>query len=260
MRISGVMPLRNASKLGYPLELAIKSLRPLCDEVVILVDPASEDDTMERVRALAPDKIVESVWDMSNHRGHTNCEITVQTRKVCDAATGDWVMSLQADEILHEDEVADLRAHAQRAEAVGLTATTLWRAYFYGSLDRIRLDWSQHLTRLFKRGCWQPDVDGAMKFEPVGEQREPGSSGAIIYHYSRIGDPKLIAERVRNLDGFFHEPSKITEGDLPAYDFSTLRKLDTYVKDAKIEVDGDADLAPFPIDKHPHGVRELFGQ
>jgi hypothetical protein len=252
------MPLRNGTKLGYPYELAIKSLRPLCDEVVVLVDPTSEDDTMARVHALSPDRIVESVWDMNNHNGHTNCEITVQTRKLCDAASGDWIVSLQADEILHEKDSAYLREVIERSEAEGVTGNAIERLYFYGALDRYRQDWTQWLVRIFKRGCWKPDVDGAMKFEPIGDQRV-GAVTPFLYHYSRVGNPQVIAERVRNLDGFFHAPDKILPGQIAPYDFSKLRKLDTYVADAQLEIDTNASLVPFPIDGHPHGVRELFG-
>lgn len=102
MRISGVMPLRNAVRLGYPFDLAVGSLQRLCAEVVVLVDPTSEDDTVKRVRALGPDRIVESVWDMGNHAGHVHGEIAKQTTVACTAVMGDWISSLQADEVLHE--------------------------------------------------------------------------------------------------------------------------------------------------------------
>lgn len=258
MTISGVMPLRNAVKLGYPFELAIRSLRPLCDEVVILVDPTSEDNTLARVRALAPDRIIESAWDMTNHQGHTNCEISVQTAKVCAATSCDWVLSLQADEVLHEDEVCILKREAQEADTAGVSGLELLRLYFYGGLDTLRDDWTIWLLRMFRRNHWKPDVDGAMRFDPCNPSEERKRSVARIYHYSRIGDPRLVAERVRNLDLFFHEEGGVRSGDLPAYDFSTLRRLDTYVIDASTEVAENAHLTTFPIEQHPRTVREYF--
>lgn len=260
MKISGVMPLRNAVKLGYPFELAIKSLRPLCDEVVILVDPMSEDDTFERVKRVLADRvhIVLSVWDMNNHRGHTNCEISVQTAKVIEHVSGDWIMSLQADEVLHERDAEGLREEVELAERNGVTGIELQRLYFYGSLSKIRADWTQWLLRLFKRGCWKPDVDGAMRFDPVGEQCRVRALAAI-YHYSRVGDPQVIAERVRNLDGFFHEPQKVEQGAIRPYDFSQLRELDTYVIGSEGTVAKRGSLVNFDVDWHPAGVKEHFG-
>jgi len=249
------MVLRNVVKLDYPFELAIKSLQALCDEVVVLVDPTSEDETIARIRKLSPDRIVESAWDMSNHNGHTNCEISVQTKKACAAATGDWIFSLQADEVLHEAEREATIGAVRRADGAGITGLELERLYFYGSLSQYRADWTIWLLRLFKRGHWQPDVDGAMRFDPCGPNKFRGSIAPKIYHYSRVGDPQTIANRVRNLDTFFHAPSRVAPAAKP-YDFTTLRKLDTYVVDRRVEIDPAARLLSFPRTKHPKIVLE----
>lgn len=260
MKISGVLPLRNAVKLGYPFELAIRSLRPLCDEVVVLVDPTSEDDTLARVRALSPDVLVESPWDLTNHAGHVNCEISIQTARACAAASGDWIFSLQADEVLHENEAQDLRAACERAEREGVSALELLRLYFYGGLETYRQDWTLWMVRLFKKGHWQPDRDGAMRFDPaVPGARKWATTAGRIYHYSRVGDPQQIAERVRNLDRFFHAPGEVEAGPLPPYDFSTLRRLDTYVLGHAAETEPRDLLLRFDIGGHPQAALEYFG-
>jgi hypothetical protein len=268
VKISGILPLRNAVSLGYPFDLAIRSMARLCDELVILVDPTSEDETVRRVEsmawpvALGVDSIliVPSPWNMSNHDGHHNCEISVQTAKALERATGDWVLSLQADEALHEDEIDTIRAAVEVADKNGITGIELQRLYFYGSLEQIRDDWTLWLLRLFKRGHWKPDVDGAMRFDPVSPNEKRGRlEAARLYHYSRIGDPKQIADRVRNLDCFFHAPDKVQAGELPPYDFDTLRKLDTYVVGHKTEIEEAAQLSDFPLSGHPTMAREYFG-
>jgi hypothetical protein len=252
------MPLRNAVQLGYPFELALRSLRRLCDEVVVGVDPTSEDDTLARVKALGADKLVESTWDMSNHDGHRNCEITVQTRRLLEEVSGDWVFSLQADELLHEGEIADFRESAEWVDGKGGTAIELLRLYFYGSLTTLRRDWTLWMVRFFKRGAWKPDVDGAMRFEPIGEQRWERLSGPRIYHYSRVGNAHSIAERVRNLDRFFHPPEAVESGPLPAYDFQP-RELDTYVK-GHVARPAFESIRTFRAERHPAGIHEWFGE
>lgn len=267
MKISGIIILRNAVKLGYPFGLAIQSMGMLCDEIIALVDPTSEDDTLPMVTDAAYRatdhrtsvvKVVESNWDMSNHYGHTNCEISVQTAKALERATGDWVLSLQADEVLHEDDIAPLRKVIEIADEKGISGIELQRLYFYGSLEKLREDWTLWMVRLFKRGCWKPDVDGAMRFDPIGHQIRMRTEAARIFHYSRVGDPKQIADRVRNLDRFFHAPEKVQDGDLPAYDFAALRKLDTYVVGHEAETDPVARLMNFPVGCHPKAAREYF--
>jgi hypothetical protein len=257
MKITGIMPLRNAVKLGYPFEVAVRSLRLVCDEVVILADPTSEDDTMAQVRALAPDRIVESAWDMSIRHGVN--EIAVQTRKACDAASGDWILSLQADEVIHEGEAHIIREAAERAEGEGATGVELRRLYFYGGLHAIRVDWTLYIARLFKRGRWRPNFD-AMSFDPCGDGERCLRSAANIYHYSRVGDPLEIARRVRNLDTLYHPVSEVAaESDVAPYRFDGLRKLDTYVLDHRDETDPSAELEPFPVDNHPSAAKAHFG-
>lgn len=261
MKISGVLPLRNAIKLGYPFGLAIGSLRTLCDEVVVLVDPSSEDGTFDAVRKLCSmnvvDKVVESIWNMDNHDGHRNCEISVQTQRACDAATGDWVFSLQADEVLHENNIGAIRYAAQVADDSGASGVEMQRLYFYGSLAQYREDWTIWLLRFFKRGRWKPDVDGAMRFDPIEPREQRIRIPQHIYHYSRVGDPRQIAERVRNLDLFFHSPERVAAGEVPPYDFSSTRKLDTYVIGHAAEA-ADARLLSFRVEDHPRAVREFF--
>lgn len=261
MKISGVMPLRNAVQLGYPFELAIRSLRPLCDEVVVLVDPTSEDDTLARVRTLSPDVLVESAWDMTNHDGRAS-EIAKQTEKVCAAASGDWIFSLQADELLHEQDITTLRECVTLAERQGVSGIEMTRLYFFGGLTRYRSNWTVPLLRLHRRHFWVPDpCSGAMQFIPATSgERKVALVDVFIYHYSRVGDSEMVARRVRNLDLFYHASGDVAAADAVLdYEFS-LRKLDTYVVGHAAEVDGDAALLPFSIERHPAGVREYFHQ
>jgi hypothetical protein len=255
--LSGVMPLRNVVRLGYPVELALRSLRLFCDELVVLVDPTSDDDTYLATQRAGADRIVESVWDMDNHNGQDE-EIARQTGVVCAVASGDWVLSLQADEVLHEKNRSLVRDAIAQAEAEGVTCLEMVRLYFFGDLSHYRGNWTVPLRRLYRNGHWKPDpMSGAMQFLPVGESEPLGGVDALIYHYSRVGDPMSIARRVRNLDLFYHQPETVA-ADVPPYDFS-LRKLDTYVVGHVPEPDPDARLLPFAIEDHPAGVREHFG-
>ena len=51
MKISGFTFIRNGNEIGYPFVPAIRSLLPLCDEVIVNV-PRSTDGTLESVRAI----------------------------------------------------------------------------------------------------------------------------------------------------------------------------------------------------------------
>lgn len=259
MTLSGVLPLRNGVSLGYPFDLAIRSLQRLCDEVIVSVDRSGDDGTYERVVALGP-TVLESQWDMANHRAGDgiSSEIAKQTMIVVAAARGDWVLSLQADEMIHEADVPVIRRAIEQADRDGVTGLELERLFFYG-LEAYRSDWTVPLLRLFRAGRWAPDpVSGAMQFVPVGPQAkrliEPK-----IYHYSRVGDPRSVALRIRNLDSFYHEPETLLGvQEVEPYDFSVLKRADTYVRGVPQEVAADAVLVPFPLDGHPAEARERF--
>ena len=64
-RISGFTIVRNAIKLDFPVEASIRSILPVCDEVVVNVG-RSEDETLDLVRSIGDPRlrILETEWDM----------------------------------------------------------------------------------------------------------------------------------------------------------------------------------------------------
>ena len=65
VQVSGFTIVRNAIKLDFPLEASIRSILPVCDEVVVNVG-RSEDQTLDLVRSIRDPKIriLETEWDM----------------------------------------------------------------------------------------------------------------------------------------------------------------------------------------------------
>ena len=71
VKISGFTFIRNGLALGYPFVPAIRSLLPLCDEIIVNV-PRSTDGTLAAVQQIGDPKIriIESEWDEAHaHRG-----------------------------------------------------------------------------------------------------------------------------------------------------------------------------------------------
>ncbi|MEP7220068.1 MAG: glycosyltransferase family 2 protein, partial [Bacteroidota bacterium] len=101
MKISGFSFVRNALLYDFPLEESLRSLLPLCDEVVIAVGK-SDDETPEMVRDIggAATRVIGTVWDDSLREGGRI--YAMQTDIALAECTGDWCIYLQADEVLHE--------------------------------------------------------------------------------------------------------------------------------------------------------------
>lgn len=227
MFISVPIIVRNAVKLKYPLDRVVESVVGFADEIVISVDPTSEDDSVDYVYDIVLDinnrarrKLVrwfESPWNLHNINS-SGTEFSIQTNRSIDQCRGDWVFVLQADEALHEKDHSLLRMAADLAGSRNVTAFSTTRIYFYGDIDTVREDWTVPIVRFFKKGS-RRSCDDAMNTSGAGVVED---LNVPIYHYSRIGDPEIISRRILSLDSLFHDKSKLlSERDLKPYDFST---------------------------------------
>jgi glycosyltransferase involved in cell wall biosynthesis len=107
--ISGFTFIRNGVELGFPFEASIRSLLPLVDEFVVVVGK-SNDDTLARIHAIGSPKIrvIETIW---NERMADRGFVYAQQKMIAQfACTGDWAFNLEGDEVVHEAELANIRA------------------------------------------------------------------------------------------------------------------------------------------------------
>ena len=114
MRVSGFSMVRDAVRLNYPVAESIRSILPICDEFVIAVGQG-EDGTVERIRAIGDPKvrILETEWNPAHFvHGAINA---VQSNLALDQCTGDWAFYVQADEVVHEDDLPLIVRAMERA-------------------------------------------------------------------------------------------------------------------------------------------------
>jgi hypothetical protein len=112
MKVSGFTIVRNAERLDFPVEASIRSILPICDEVVVNVG-RSEDRTLELIRAIDDPKlrILETEWDFA--RGEAL--LREETLRAMRACRHPWGICIQADEVLHEAGAPNLRAAVEDA-------------------------------------------------------------------------------------------------------------------------------------------------
>ena len=104
MKVSGFTFCRNAVKYDYPVVESITSALPLCDEFVVNVGRC-DDGTLELIQSIHDPriKIVESVWDESLRKD--GLIYSHQTNIALSHCKGDWAFYIQADEVVHEDDL-----------------------------------------------------------------------------------------------------------------------------------------------------------
>lgn len=263
MKITGILSISNGWGLEYPYPPVVLGLSTLCDNVLVGLDPSFSND-MVTVEALGlPNvEIVEAPWDRSNR--NAGAEIAIQMDRLVSiacAGRSDWVVVMQADELLHEKDFPALRELMGRELTGPVNGFSLERLYFWRGLGTIRKDWNASLVRIFKPGTYSFLSEGTdkagMYSGPLvaGEERKLSCK---IYHYSRVDlDPMRISRRVRNLDSFFHaEETLIPENELPPYDFVP-REYDNFGK-AGPPKEVEEELVFFS-GTHPLGIKEWYG-
>jgi len=200
VKISGFSFIRNGIDLGYPFVPSLRSLLPLCDEIVVNV-PTSTDSTLDAVKSIGDPRIriIESEWDPTvgkpNMRNHTNLPL--------DQCTGDWCVYIQGDEVLHEDSISAMRATMERElPNPAVQGLLVDFTHFYGSFQTVvySFGWYYQEIRVVRR---DPDIRSwatAQGFRTrAGEKLRVKSSGGKYFHYGWALDPERQRRKVANL-------------------------------------------------------------
>lgn len=231
--ITGVLSLSNAAGLDYPFLPVVCNLSSLCDWVLVGVDPnfPADKNLIESI-GLPNVECVDSVWNKTVDNGN---EIALQMDKLVSLAGqqgSGWVVVLQADEMLNDEDFSLLRSTMEGAPASTIGLSTE-RLYFWGSFDKVRQDWNAWLVRIFRTGYFSfmaENTDKGGMFSAPIKEGDIVEVPCKVHHYSRIGDAASISRRVRNLDTFFHaEENLLKEEELPEYDFKG-REFDNFNK------------------------------
>ena len=148
--ISGTIIISNP-KL-YPFSAVLESMITVCNEILINVD-SSNDYSLPEVEEILSSldskkvRIISSLWNWdAKDKGQ---ELARQTNFVISQAKEDWILDLQADEALHENEYPKLFNFIEKCDS-NISGYEIPRLYFYGNPKILRLDWTVPLKRLFK--------------------------------------------------------------------------------------------------------------
>jgi glycosyltransferase involved in cell wall biosynthesis len=195
------------------------------DELVIVVG-RGEDDTLEKVRALALHepklRIYESTWDDSLRKD--GLILSQQTNLAMSYCRGKWGIYLQADEVLHEADLAAIRRAAERAEAMPEVDGLLFNyLHFYGDFFVVNRNPSVYrreirAVRLIPEIVSWKDAQGFRKRQPDGSfaKLKVIESGARIFHYGWVRPPEVMKEKTVAMDKLYHGDAKDT-GDNSRY-------------------------------------------
>jgi hypothetical protein len=214
MRIVGFTILRNGLLLDYPFRESILSALPLCDRFIVSVGQ-SEDGTYEAIQELAQAhptiEVRQSTWDLSNRQGGS--VLAIETNKVLqDLPPADWVLYLQADEVLHEDDYPAIR-QAMQENLTDLRVEGLVFEYlhFYGSYEWVGASrrWYRREVRVIRP--W-PEIRAyrdAQGFRRGRKKLRVRPAGARVFHYGWVRPPQNQLQKVRHISRYWHDDAWI---------------------------------------------------
>jgi hypothetical protein len=196
MKISGFTFVRNAIDLYYPVVESITSILPICDEFIVAAGD-STDGTTALIRSIGDPKIkiIETIWDKTLVSGVSNAQ---QTNIALDACTGAWAFYLQADEVVHEDDlpriVDCLRACREEQRVEGLLFDYV---HFYADYDHYQIShgWYRREVRIVRTGIGVRSWRSAQGFRRGTQKLRVVRSGARIFHYGWVRPPRQMTRK-----------------------------------------------------------------
>jgi hypothetical protein len=196
MQVSGFTFLRNAQRLGYPFVASIRSILPLVDEFVIALGPC-DDDTESMLQEIGDPKIriIHTQWNERLQPGYSVKGFVYGQQKSIALfnCTGDWAFYLEADEVLHENDLPKIRTVMEKHLKDELVeALAFDYLHFYGNRNTIAWSpgWYRSEVRIIRNTipAWSSEALFFNVVESHKKSRYPRAAhtGATIYHYGWV--------------------------------------------------------------------------
>ena len=242
MKISGFSYVRNGFDYGVPFLEAYQSILPICDEFIVAVGD-STDGTREAIANLGNDKIkiIDTIWDMNLTKDGK--VFAQQTNTALDAITGDWAFHIQADEVIHENDIFKIKkileANNDDKKTEGFILPFL---HFWGGYDYIRTSRRvhKHEVRLFRNSLKVRSYRDSLGFRKYldfvayengtekGEKLRVKKIDAFIYHYTEVRGPKGRVKKAATIGAFYGDTLQdeaVFEAAIERFGFDRLEKF-----------------------------------
>lgn len=209
MKVSGFTFVRNAIKYDYPVVEAIRSILPICDEVVVAVGN-SEDNTLELIKNIDSPKIriIETVWDDSLREGGRVLAQETDKAFAAISTDADWAFYIQGDEVVHEQYLPTIKAAMQQHKDNPTVDGLLFNyKHFYGSYDYVgeSMRWYRREIRVVKNRKDIYSYRDAQGFRKGDNQKlNVKLIDAFIYHYGWVRDPRAMQGKQLSFNRMYH--------------------------------------------------------
>jgi len=250
MVVSGFTFIKNASKLYIPLRESILSVLPLVDEFVIAVGNNDEDDTtLAIIESIDSDKIklIHTVWNTEKYTKNT--EFAHQTDISKEACTGDWLIYIQADEAIHEEDYDTIKLALNHYKDDNSIDGLMFKyRHFWGDYNHFHLShtWYPKEIRIVKNNpkihSWK-DAQSFRIFEnEFGQEPSDYNStessklnvkllDAYIYHYGYVRPPQLMSYKSKVMNRTYHGKKEADirfKNNPDEFDYGPLNRIEKF--------------------------------
>ncbi len=218
-KISGFTFGKNLLSLGYPVVESIKSLLPLCDEVIVNIgfddlNSKKDDGTFQFLldHFSSNTKVIfmTSQWDQTmTQRGEV---LAQQTNLALDKCQHPFCHYIQADEVLHEDDYPliekGVRQLRDDSQADGLLYDFV---HFYSSPSVIRYgrDVYRKEIRLIRNGRNIRSYRDAQGFRHQNNEKlSILETKARIFHYGWARNEEIMQKKIAAMNKFYGASDK----------------------------------------------------
>jgi glycosyltransferase involved in cell wall biosynthesis len=232
MKVSGFTFVRNAIKFDYPIVEAIKSILPVCDEMIVAVGN-SDDDTLELIKSIDSPKIkiIETVWDDTLREGGK--VLAVETDKALAAVSpdSDWCFYIQGDEVVHEKYLSTIqRAMQENLHDLNVDGLLFKYQHFYGTYQYVAdaHRWYRREIRVIRNTGKVTSYKDAQGFRTTDNQKlRVKLIDAYIYHYGWVKPPEIQREKMKSSIKFWANEEKMDalKPQLDNFDYSEIDSL-----------------------------------
>jgi len=232
MKVSGFAIARNVIKADYPIGESLKSIAPLCDEIVVAVGK-SDDGTREYIAGLEiPQlKIIDTVWDDNLREGGR--VLADETNKALAATdpNSDWCFYIQADECIHEKDLEKIKETMEKYRTDKRVEALLFDyTHFYGTYDYVgdSRRWYQNEIRIIRQGLHIKSWKDAQGFRTNDDKKlRVKYTGATVYHYGWVKHPEKQQIKQQQFHRLWHDDNEIKKmvQDTNEFDYSEIDSL-----------------------------------
>lgn len=232
MKLSGLVLFKNEAE--YFLKECVQSMLQVCDEVVA-IDTGSMDESLNVLSSLNDPRVrlYRRMWSSPR-------DYTIIKNWGIGLCSGDWVLSMDADEVL-DDNAALIRKAVE--ESGGVECFSLRGRHYINHLAQEDATVAQHIWafRLFRNHGGIRYPEGTMHGLPQGFRTHAVLEPVFIHHYGYVRNQCFNLQRFEN----------------------NMRKLEMHTPDAmrgwlKSHVAGNYAVQPVSTKLHPSFIRKKF--